>query len=218
AVWGALQTVHTQPVFAPVLRYVGTAPYVLFLKTIGSGQDQLFVTHRSGSAFTIPAPALSQSAPFASVLCHDIDAPTPFADLTAEAADTPGADVRHPQSGALLAAVGDAVYCGGDDRFAFVRMLLSTPGSGGTVAWSYWNGSEWSIFVPDSGDYQCDQADAGVRLFPDGVNTPADWQRSVIAGHNRYWIRVSVTTAFNTLPIGSQLTPIPTSSGATSCC
>ncbi|HUU45145.1 MAG TPA: hypothetical protein VM118_05370 [Acidobacteriota bacterium] len=209
AVWGALQTVSNQAAASPSLRYIGTAPYALFLRTIGTDQAQLLESHRVGGVFSMSAAALSQSVPFATVLCHDADAPSPYADLTAAAADASGADVLHPTSGALLVAVGDAVYFGGDDRFAFVRILLSTPGTVGTVTWSFWNGSEWSLFVPDSGGYSFDQANAGIRLWPDGIGTPSNWQKTVVNGANRFWVRAAVAAAFATAPVGSQLTAVP---------
>jgi len=213
AVWGALQTVSDEAVTSPSLRYIGTAPYALFLRAIGTSQAELVESHRVSGAFDSPAPVLSQAVPFATVLCHDADAPSPYADLTTEAADSSGADVLHPTSGALVAAVGDAVYLGSDDRFTLVRVLLATPGTVGTVTWSFWNGSEWLLFVPDSGAYGFHQAEAGVRLWPDGTSTPANWQKTVVNGANRFWVRAAVTTPFTTAPVGSQLTAVPQMTG-----
>ena len=90
-----------------------------------------------------------------------------------------------------------------------MRVLLATPGTVGTVTWSFWNGSEWSLFVPDSGAYGFDQVEAGIRLWPDGTSTPANWQKIVVNGANRFWVRATVVTAFTTAPVGSQLTAVP---------
>ncbi len=211
AVWGALHTVFNQPCFAPTLRYVGLTSYALFLQNIGTDQNRLFESHRSGVTFTAPTAILSQQSPFASVFCYDADAPTPFADLTAQAASTTGGDISHPTSGGLLKSVNDALYLGGDDRFSIVRILLSQNGAGGTVAWSYWNGSAWTNFTPASGAYDFSAANKGVRLFTDGNSTPTDWQKSVVNGVNRFWVRILCTTAFTTSPIGSQTTSVPKS-------
>lgn len=212
AMWGALQTAFSQACLAPSLRYVGLTPYALFLQTIGTDQNRLFEAHRSGTSFTVPSPVLTQQSPFASVLCVDADAPTPFADLTSAAASTPGADIAHPTSGGLIKSTGDALYLGGDDRFSFVRILLSQNGAGGVVSWAYWNGNEWTEFTPASGAYDFSTSNKGVRLFTDGNASPSDWQKSVVNTANRYWIRVLCTTAFTTAPIGSQITSVPKTS------
>ena len=79
------------------------------------------------------------------------------------------------------------------------------------MTWSYWNGNEWTAFTPASGAYDLSSANKGVRLFTDGNSTPTDWQKSVVNGANRFWIRVLCTTAFATAPIGSQITAVPKS-------
>lgn len=207
--WGAIQTVVNQPCYAPSLRYIGLTPYAIFLQPIGTAQNRLYESHRSGLSFTSPAAVLTHQSTFASVFCHDSDAPTPFADLTAEAASTSGADILHPTSGALLEDSGDALYLGGEDRFSFIRILLSQSGAGGTVAFHYWNGNEWSAFTPDSGTYDFSGGNTGVRLFADLYSSPIDWQKSVINSANRYWIRILCTSDFSTTPIGSQITAVP---------
>ncbi|MBI3872163.1 MAG: hypothetical protein HY304_03690 [candidate division Zixibacteria bacterium] len=209
AVWGALQTVSSQTAQSPSLRYIGTAPYALFLHSLGTDQNQLYESHRVGGAFAAAVPVLSQETAFASVFCLDADAGTPYADLTAPAAGGGGADVFHPASGALVKSFGDALFLGLDDRFSFARIMLSTTGTVGAVTWSYWNGSAWTNFIPNSGSYNFDAAAAGVRLFSDGTGTPADWQKTVINGANRYWIRAVVAGAFTVAPIGSQITAVP---------
>ncbi len=208
AIWGALQTAFAQSCFSAALRYLGATPYAVFLRNIGSDQNQLLETHRSGAVFTSPTSILSPQSPFASVFCYDADAPTPFADLTVAASSTSGADVLHPTSGGLIKSVGDALYLGGDGRFSFVRLLLSQNGAGGVVTWAYWNGNAWSAFIPASGAYDFSAANKGVRLFTDGNSAPPDWQKSVVNGANRYWIRITCATAFTTAPIGSQITSV----------
>lgn len=208
ALWGALQTVHNQPCFSPSLRYVGLTPYALFLQNIGTDQNRAYAAHRSGASFTSPEPVLTHQSPFASAFCFDADAPTPYADLTSQAASTAGADIAHPTSGGLLKSINDALYLGSDDRFSIVRILLSQNGVGGIVNWSYWNGAEWETFTPASGAYDLSAANKGVRLFTDVNSSPTNWQKTVVNGANHYWIRVLCTTAFTTAPIGSQITAV----------
>jgi len=215
AVWGALQTVVNQSCLSPSLRHIGLTPYAVFLQPLGTDQNRLFESHRSGAAFTAPSPVLSHQSIFSSVFCYDTDAPTPFADRTAEAASSAGGDVSHPTSGGMLKSVNDALYLGADDRFSFIRILLSQNGGGGTVIWSYWSGSAWTTFTPASGAYDFSAANKGVRLFTDLDSSPTDWQKTVVNGANRYWIRILCATAFTTTPIGSQITSVPKSSNLT---
>jgi hypothetical protein len=207
-IWGAVQTVTSDAALSPILLYVKTDPYALFSQTVGANQNLLMETHRIGGSFAPPVPVLSQLSPFASCLCYDIGEGEPYADLTSEAASDTGADVFHPVSGALLEDTGDAVYLGAGDRFSLVRAILSTPGQGGTVTWSYWNGADWIAFTPDSGTYHFDSANTAVRLFPDAVSSPADWQKGIVNGQNYYWVRAVTGTAFTTPPVGSQLTAV----------
>ncbi len=212
AVWGALQTVTAGSATSPALRYIGSVPYAFFLQSIGTDQRQHVESHRAGQSFTTPAGTLTQLSPFSSVLCFDAAAGIPYADMTVAAAGQAGADVYHPASGALLAQPSDALFLGLDDRFSLVRVLLSTAGVGGAVEWSYWNGAEWMTFTPYSGASDFDSANTSVRLFADTASAPADWQKTVVNGLNRYWIRVQVTTAFTVAPIGSQMTAVANSS------
>jgi hypothetical protein len=208
SVWGAIQTVAAESVTSPALQYVKTAPYALALKEIGNNQYLLRESHRTGGSFTSPNAVFSQLALFTTVFCYDADSGAPYADLTAEAASQTGADVFHPASGALMSESGDAVHCGSEDRFSLVRLVLSTAGAGGTVTWNYWNGAEWTPFVPDSGACHFDATNTVVRLFPDTASSPATWQKSIVNGLSRYWIRAVVATPFTTPPIGSQLTAV----------
>ena len=104
---------------------------------------------------------------------------------------------------------GDGIHFGSEERFSFLRILLSTPGIAGTVDWAYWSGAEWVSFTPNSGAYHFTQANAGVRLFADGVSVPDVWQRTTVNGINHFWIRATVISAYTTAPIGSQITAIP---------
>lgn len=207
--WRPLMQAAAQIAESPSVEYIGTTPHILFLATAGEGQRELRTCHAEGGGFTAPAPALSQLTALASVLLYDADAPVPYADRTEASSDGVTADVFHPTSGALLKDPGDAVYFGGDDRFSFLNVILDTAGANGTVAWSYWDGATWQNFTPDSGSFHFDSAAATVRLFADGDSTPVAWQKAVVDGRSRYWIRAVAQSAFTTAPIASQLTAIP---------
>jgi len=206
AIWGALQQAASGTVAVPALLYVSTAPWVIFLTPIGDDQQQLRLTRRAAGTFETPAPIIDGGGPFATVLCYRSGGAEPFADLTSEAADTTTGDVTHPESAALLAATGDTVYLGADNRFAFIRIVLDTPGAGGAVDWEYWNGAEWLAFTPESGAYHFDQATIALRPFVDSTSTPSDWRKTLVNGIQRYWLRAVVTTPFTISPVGTQLT------------
>lgn len=209
ATWGALQTVNAGPSMSPSLRYLDNSPHAQFLQTIGTAQNELLESHRTGSTFTPPAGVLPQCAPLSTLLCFDADAGVAYADLTAPAASAVGADVFHSASGALVVQIEDAVYFGADARFSLLRILLSTSGNGGVIVWSYWNGAEWTAFVPASGGNHLDSPNACVRLFADGLSAPVDWQKSLVNNVNRHWIRATVAGSYTIPPVGSQITAVP---------
>lgn len=206
AIWGSLQEAASGAFAAPTLLYLKTAPWAIALASIGDNQQQILATRRTDGIFGTPEPIVGGGGPFATVLCYRAGGTEPFADLTSEAADTTTGDVLHPESGALLAATGDAVYFGADDRFAFIRIVLDTPGAGGAVDWEYWNGAEWVAFSPESGDYHFDLATTAFRPFVDSTATPSDWHKTLVNGVQRYWLRAVVTTPYTPPPVGTQLT------------
>jgi len=204
--WSGLYTVDSNPALAPCIRFVGSTPYVMYGRTIGTDQNRWFSAHLEESGFSTPEGILAGYEPFARVYCYDASSGAPSYGRTTQAADTTPADVFHPDSGRLLDAVGDGIFLGMDDRFCRVSVVLSTVGAGGAVAWSYWNGTSWETFTPASGTYHFDSTPAGVRLWDDLKSAPADWQKTTINTHFKYWVRAMVTGAYTTGPIGSQIT------------
>ena len=95
-----------------------------------------------------------------------------------------------------------------DEPFRFIRFDLSTAGSGGSVTYSYWNGSTWIAFTPADGVFALDQADKELRLWADYKSIPSDWQKKIIEGDLRFWIKVEVTGTFSTGAIGTQITAV----------
>jgi len=85
-------------------------------------------------------------------------------------------------------------------------VILSDNGIGGTIAWYYWNGSDWENFVPGSGAYNFDASPSLIRLWDDYADMPPDWQSCVINGTSQFWIKTVVMSSFGTAPVGTQIT------------
>lgn len=204
--WSGLYTVDSDPGLAPCIRFVGSAPYVIFGREIGTKQNRWLAARREGAEFSAPEGVLAGYEPFDRVYCYDASSGAPSYERTTQAADATAADVLHPDSGRLLDAVGDGIYLGMENRFCSVSVVLSTVGTGGAVAWSYWNGTSWVTIAPASGAYHFDSTPACVRLWDDLKSTPADWQKTTINTRFKYWVRAMVTGAYTTGPIGSQIT------------
>lgn len=194
---------------APLLVFPNGKPTVLYLKNFGTGQNQLVYSQKGESGFGTAISLFTAEAAFTKVLVYDASAAVKFQDKTAEAASTTAGDVLHSTSGAMLKDTGDALYLGTEEPFHFFRVLSSVAGAGGVVTYSYWNGSEWAAFVPNSGNYNFTDSGAGVYLWSDRSQIPSGWLKASVAGAVKYWLKVEVATAFSTGPAGTQLSAIP---------
>ncbi len=193
----------------PLLMFNGAIPVVIYGVNIGDGQTVVRYRSKNGSGFDAESSLHEELEPFACVMLYDADGSPLWQVLSSQAANSDPADVFHPVSGKLVQAVGDAVYLGGTERFASIRVELSTSGDAGAeVIWQYYDGSQWQTFTPESGAYSFSENSILVRLWSDTASAPSDWQRLEINGHACYWIKAEVTSAFATSPIGSQLTPL----------
>jgi hypothetical protein len=191
------------------MRFLDNAPYVFFAKNIGSRQNQLFFCYKEDSSFTSPLAYEPGQKTFDQVFCYDASASNKYSDRTAEASDSNPADVFHPTSGGLVKDPGDALYLGMDAKFNLVRIILSTAGIGGEVAWQYWNGESWTDFVPVSGSYNLDSEEKTIVLWPDLTSVPATQQRCSVNGGSEFWVGIMVTTPYATAPVGAQVTAVP---------
>ena len=99
-------------------------------------------------------------------------------------------------------------YLGLADKFRFVKFLLSTAGSGGTVSYSYWDGSNWVSFTPEGGLFHLTSADFDLSLWDDLDSIPLDWQKKTINSSHLFWVKIEVSSAFSIAPVGSQITAI----------
>lgn len=206
AQWSGLVSVDSTPAVAPNLYFRQSVPYIVFGKQIGTNQHVPHYSFREGGSFTSPTPVSQEMSTFDSVLCYSPSAGVNFVDKSSEAADDTSADVYHDASGRLMLSSGDGVYIGQSEKFTALHVTLSTNGSGGAVAWYYWNGSDWKAFTPSSGAYHFDSSPATVRLWDDSPDVPSDWQTCVVNGSARYWVKAIATGDFSTGPIGSQIT------------
>jgi len=205
--WGAITTLDADNGISPQLRFCVTVPVVIYLSELAAGQNRLMYTTRQTGQFSTPAVLDTRYRALDSLVLYDA-ASAEYADLTAAAADAATADVYHPQTSVLMQQTGDAMYVGMDHSFRFLRLLLSTSGSGGTTVFSYWDGSAWQAFVPRSGACAFDALDLGIALWEDANAIPADWQKKTINGESRFWVKVETVSAFTTAPVGSRLTAV----------
>jgi hypothetical protein len=204
--WSGVLSIDTECAMNPVLYFRQSVPYIVFGKQVGTGQVRPCISHREGASFTAASSVSAEIAPFDKVFCCRPSAAAQFSDKTSAAANGTSADVYHDSTGKLLLSSGDAVYLGQSERFSAVVVTLSTTGAGGTVAWYYWNGTDWKVFNPTSGAYHFGSSPSTIRLWDDTASAPSDWQTSLVNGSAKFWIKAVATSDFTTGPIGSQMT------------
>jgi hypothetical protein len=205
ASWSGEFTIEDIEAAWPQVSYHGGMPYVVYSRAYGTGMDLIVYARKETTAFSAPQPLDGRKSYFQQLLVYDASAGT-YQDKSEEASSPDTADIKHSTSGALLAAKDDAVYFGMEEPFASLRLVLSTAGTGGEVAWKYWDGQSWKSFDPASGPWHFTTTEQGLLLWTDYSSIPADWQKKAIAGGTRYWVAAVVTTAFTTAPIGTQVT------------
>jgi hypothetical protein len=207
--WSGLHELVTDPATPPLLVFNGVSPYVLYGISVGTGQTELMYRCKSGVGFAAAVSVCPELSRFKYVVLYDANGSPDFRDLGAEAGNSTAADVYHPTSTKLIQSVGDAIYLGCDETFAACEMILSTAGdTSGAVSWAYFDGSNWTAFTPQSGDYHLDQLSKKVRLWSDSASAPSNWQKSTVANCSAFWIRITVSAAYTTAPIGTQITPL----------
>ena len=207
AAWSPVVDLDADEGDSPQLLFNVNVPVVVYLSQYATGQEQLMYTSRETGSFAEPQPLDPGAGAFDEVLVYDT-ASSSYNDLTAAAANATTADLYHSSSSTLLKLVGDAVYIGMGRRFRFLRILLSTVSVGGELTYSYWDGANWNAFTPAGGAYDFDASDRELLLWNDYDGTPDDWQKGALGADGRYWVKIQVTAAFSTGPVGSQITSI----------
>ena len=205
--WSSSVIIDSNPATCPQLRVINNIPVVFYLTERDTNQILLMQSSRISGIFSMPQVFETRSDVFDSVFLYD-SVSSSFVDKTTEAASNTSADLAHPSSNVLFQQTGDRLFIGSDDRFRFFRILLSTAGSGGTLTYSYFDGLNWIAFTPTGGNYYFDTSSQELILWEDYDNTPDSWQKTIVNGITRFWIKIEVISAFATAPIGSQLTSI----------
>lgn len=205
--WSGEHSVENAAVDHPAVSYQDGVPYVLFSREYGTNMHLVMYSRLIGTQFQSPAPLDSRKSYLQKLFVYDASAGT-YQDKTSEASSTDTGDIFHGTSGALLSDVGDAVFFGMNDPFYLLTIILSTSGSGGEVAWKYWDGQVWKSFTPSSGPWHFSGSPATILLWEDFASIPGNWQQKAIEGITGYWIAVSVTVDFVADPVGSQITAI----------
>ena len=205
--WSGEYTIDDNPVSGPVVSYQGGVPYILFNRSYGDGMNLVLYTSRVGTVFHNPVILDGRKAYLQKLLLYDASAGT-YQDKTGEAASPDSADIYHTGSGALISATGDTLFIGLEEPFHFVRLILSTVGTGGEVVWKYWDGQAWIAFTPFSGAWHLTTTPHDLLLWSDFLSIPADWQKKSISAHHLFWISASVTSTFTNAPIGSRMSTI----------
>lgn len=203
--WGSVVTLDSDGGDFPQLLFSDGVPAIVYLSSLASDQVLVKCTTRATGSFSSPAVLDERAKQFDSVTLYDASAAS-YADLTNAAGSSSTADIYHPNSSVLIKDSGDIIYLGMDQRFRYVKFLLSTAGSGGTVVYSYWDGSNWKAFTPTGGSFNLDSTDKNLLLWDDYVSMPGDWQKKLVNGQTRFWLKIEVDSAFTTGPIGSQIT------------
>lgn len=206
--WSDVFTVDSAVGISPCIKFCSTIPYVFYSKNIGTNQDILLYSYKSGSYFETPQPMNSACKTFDKLLCYDHSATTKYNDKTVSASNTTPADVFHSTSNALIKDTDDCLYLGMNSKFNLCRMILSTAGISGQVVWEYWNGSQWYGFIPSSGACHLESTNQLVILWQDNNSIPSDWQQCAVNSELRFWVRIRVTTSYATAPIGTQITAV----------
>jgi hypothetical protein len=206
--WTGVLTVDICSPLSVAVKFLGSIPYVFFVKSEGEGQNQLFYSYKDGSSFASALVFELGQKTFDRLFCYDDSAASRYTERTAEAADTTPADVFHPSSGGLVKDLDDALYLGMAVRFNQTAIVLSTAGIGGQVSWQYWDGQAWTDFSPQSGAYHLDSQQKIVVLWPDLSSVPNDWQMCPVNGESQFWVRLLGIVPFSTAPVGTQITAL----------
>ncbi len=205
--WQTAVVVDTDRGECPQLRFEQNLPVITYLSSFTGSQMLARCSNRRTGSFSLPAVLDNRTAPFDSVLLYEASSGS-FQDLTSAAASGDVADLYHTESGCLIEESGDAAYLGMDNRFRSCRFLLSSPGAGGTVTFSYWDGAEWQNFTPAGGTVDFSSSTTDVLLWTDYHSIPVGWQKTAVSGHTGFWVKIEVTSSFTTGPVGSQVTAV----------
>jgi hypothetical protein len=205
--WSGEFNLYDDDITGPITAYHGGIPYVLFGREYGANMNLVQYTKKANGIFQGPSSLDNRKSYLQKLLVYSSSAGS-YQDKTMEAATPDAADLFHSGTGSMVAVIDDAVYVGKDAPFHLVNFILSTAGSGGEVVWKYWDGQAWKNFTPASGPWHFSTTQRDQLLWEDFHSMPGDWQKKTLSGETLYWISITVTTAFTTAPVGSQVSAI----------
>lgn len=205
--WSAITEIDSGEGFYPQIIFYDNVPVVIYQSFLTANQIQIKYSHRSTGTFSTPAILDNRMQVFDTVFLYDTVSFL-YSDLTTAASNDTVADVYHPSTNVLIEQQGDTLYLGMEQMFRFIKFVLSTVGIGGTINFSYWDGSNWNGFIPSSGLYNLDNADKDLILWNDYDSVPVDWQKRLINKTYRYWVKLDVASSFSTAPVGSMITAV----------
>lgn len=191
----------------PQLRYYNNNPYIVYLSDFISNQRRILCRCRPGGSFTAPEDLTASHRVFEKVTCYNSTFAA-YQDMTTQAGDDVAGDMYYPGTTALFKMPGDALYLGMSDRFHLLKIILSVPGSGGSLSWQYHNGHDWVGFEPSGGGYNFEDTSKDFLLWDDLLSAPDDWQKYSLNGDRCFWVRIVVASEFNTGPIGSHISAV----------
>jgi hypothetical protein len=203
--WGAQTVLDESRGGSPQIYFSRKFPVVVYLGTTEGEETALKFVHRSTGAFSSPQALEPRADLFDRVLLYDSGTGR-YSDCTSTAASATDADFFHEDSGALLSSQRDALFVGLSRKFRYLQFHLSTPGEGGSVSYSYWDGLAWKSFTPHGSSYNLSTATEQLALWADLSSIPVDWQKCAIEDNTLFWVRIETVTNFTTPPIGSRLT------------
>jgi hypothetical protein len=206
--WSGISVVDVDGGQFPQIKYINNLPYIVYISTVGSGQNNLLFSRRENNSFSSPVILDSAKSDFGKVYCYDISS-AGFEDLTAAASSDTSGDIFHSGSSTIFKEIGDTLYLGLDEKYHFLKAIIATAGIGGTLTWQYFDGNEWVSFIPSGGSWFFTSTDKSLLLWDDILSTPENWQKCSVNGTEMFWIRITVASPFSTGPVGTRLTTVP---------
>jgi len=206
-VWTPATEIESTPVNSPTVFFRNNEPVIVYLSPFQGSQYLLKQAVRKSGLFATPVDLDKRARVFDAVLLYD-DSSGTYQDRTSEAASSTLGDLYHSGSSCVVKDTGDQVYVGMEAPFRYIHFYLSTAGVGGTVNYSYWDGSQWKTFTPSGGMSHLDSTIDRILLWDAYTSIPNDWQKSEVNAISQFWVRIEVVSSYSTGPVGSQVTAI----------
>lgn len=201
--WGSIVTINQSGAASVQLTINNGEPLISFIRADDIGHAQPCCVRRRNGAFGEPTVVDARMGEFDAVFCYH-GATASCVDITTAARSKQAGDMVHPDSASMLSGPGDAVFFGASRPFRYIWLTLASPGAGGTVGFSYWDGVMWRGFTPIHGNSLLDSTEVNFLLWPDYASIPEDWQKRAVTGTSCFWIKAEVVSPFAGAPIGSR--------------